>query len=228
MKIPKHLGIIVDGNRRWSRKKGLPLIEGHRQGLENLKRVGDLCLKKGIKILTVFAFSTENWQRPKKEVNYLMTLLAEAFSPKNTSDLHKKGLRIKIIGKRDKLSASLKKSITEAEGLTKNNEKGILNIALNYGGRAEIIEAVKNIIRKKIPFGRVNDKLFEKNLWTVNEPAPDLIIRTGGEKRLSNFLIWQTAYSELYFSNKLWPDFNKKDLERALKDFKIRKRRFGK
>lgn len=227
MKIPKHLGIIVDGNRRWARKKSLPLIEGHRQGLENLKRMGELCLKKGIKVLTIFAFSTENWQRPRREVNYLMKLLAEALNKKNILELHKKGLQIKVIGKRDKLSPSLKESIDKAEKLTKNNKKGLLNVALNYGGRAEIIEAVKNIIKKRVPFSKISERFFEKNLWTTNEPAPDLIIRTGGVKRISNFLIWQAAYSELYFSKKLWPDFTKKDLETALKDFQSRKRRFG-
>jgi len=226
-KVPYHLGIIIDGNRRWARQKNLPLLEGHRQGLENIKKIGDWCRKKGVKILTLFVFSTENWHRPINEVKYLMRLLADSLSKDNVEKLHKDGIKIKIIGQRKNLSKDFQKTIKEAEEITKHNKKGILNLALSYGGRAEIIEAVKRIIRKKISPNKIDEKSFEKNLWTEDEPPLDLIIRTGGEKRISNFLIWQAAYSELYFSNKYWPDFNKKDLEAAFRDYSLRQRRYG-
>ena len=156
-----------------------------------------------------------------------MRLLADSLSKDNVEKLHKDGIKIKIIGQRKNLSKDFQKTIKEAEEITKHNKKGILNLALSYGGRAEIIEAVKKIIRKKISPNKIDEKSFEKNLWTEDEPPLDLIIRTGGEKRISNFLIWQAAYSELYFSNKYWPDFNKKDLEAAFRDYSLRQRRYG-
>jgi len=190
MKIPYHLGIIIDGNRRWAKKRGLPAFEGHRKGLEKIKTIGKWCKKRGVKILTLFAFSTENWSRSKTEVQYLMRLLRRAFSEKN-------------------------------------NKEGVLNIAISYGGRAEIIEAVKNITKKN-PLPEITEDLINQNLWTAGEPDPDLIIRTGDEKRISNFLLWQAAYSELYFSKKYWPDFTEEDLDLAFKDYNRRQRRFGK
>ena len=225
--VPRHLGIIIDGNRRWAKQNKLPLIEGHRQGSENVKKIGDWCRKKGVKILTLFVFSTENWYRPRNEVKYLMKLLADSLSGDNIGKLHKDGIKVKIIGQRERLPKDLQEKIKEAEKLTGNNKKGILNLALSYGGRVEIVEAVKKILRKKISFSKISEKIFEKNLWTEDEPPLDLIIRTGGEKRISNFLIWQAAYSELYFSDKYWPDFNKKDLEAAFRDYAGRNRRFG-
>lgn len=225
-KVPYHLGIIIDGNRRWAKKRGLPAFEGHRQGLEKVKKIGKWCKERGVKILTLFAFSTENWNRSKTEVTYLIRLLREAFSQKNIKEVDQEGIKIQIIGQREKLPLSLQKAIEEAEDLTKNNKEGILNIALSYGGRAEIVEVVKKIIKKN-PLPEITEELIDKNLWTAGEPHPDLIIRTGGQQRLSNFLLWQSAYSELYFSKKYWPEFIEKDLDEAFEDYAKRQRRFG-
>jgi len=226
-KIPNHLGIIIDGNRRWARERGLPTLEGHRRGLNKLKEIGEWALRKGVKILTVFCFSTENWNRSKTEVSYLMRLFSQSLSKKTVNEYHKKGIKIQIIGQKERLSRSLQKKIKEAEELTKNNKKGILNLAISYGGRPEIMEAVKKIVEKRIPASKITEDLINQNLWTKGLPYPDLIIRTGGEMRLSNFLTWQSAYSEFYFSKKYWPAFTEKDLDRALLDYSRRQRRFG-
>ena len=227
-KIPYHLAIIMDGNRRWARSRGLPTLFGHKKGLENFKKIARYCYKKGVKILTAFAFSTENWNRSKEEVSYLMKLFESMFTKKNIEELNKKGVKINIIGQKWRFPKTLQKKIKEIEQLTKKNKKAILNIALSYGGRADIIEAIKKIVRLKVPPKEVNEELVSKYLWTKAQPDPDLIIRTGKEKRISNFLIWQSAYSELYFSNKHWPEFTEKDLEEAFLDYSKRKRRFGK
>jgi len=227
IKTPFHLGIIVDGNRRWAKKKGLLSLEGHRKGLNNVQKIGDYCTKRGIKILTLYTFSTENWKRSKKEVSYLMKLLKESLNKKNIQKLHKKKIKLQIIGQKERLPQALQKRIKEAEKLTKNNKERILNLAVSYGGRPEIIQAVKNIIKKKIPANKITEELINKNLWTAGLPYPDLIIRTGGAQRLSNFLTWQTAYSEFYFTKKSWPEFTEKDLNKALLDYSHRQRRFG-
>lgn len=228
VKIPYHLGIIMDGNRRWAKKNGLPVFEGHKKGLANLKKIAKYCRKKGVKILTVFAFSTENWNRSKEEVNYLIKLFSNALSSKNIKELSKDNTRINILGKFEKFPKRIQKKIEKIQKTTQGNKNFILNIALSYGGRLEIVEAVKKIIRKKISPENVNEDLISKNLWTENMPSPDLIIRTGKEKRISNFLIWQGAYSELYFSKKYWPEFSEKELEIAFADYAKRQRRFGK
>lgn len=222
----KHLAIIMDGNRRWARKKGLPILEGHRKGLEVFQKVGQWCLDRDIEILTVWAFSTENWKRSRKEVGYLMNLFRKALTEK-IKELHTKGIRLKVLGRRKDLPQDLQKKIAYAEKLTQNNKRGLLNLAINYGGRAEIVDAIKKIIRKKIPPQKITQELIDKFLYTAFLPEPDLIIRTSGEKRLSGFLIWQAAYSELYFCPKYWPDFTEKDLDKAIRDFYKRKRRFG-
>jgi len=227
-KIPFHLGIIIDGNRRWAKNKGLFSLEGHRKGLDNVQKIGDYCTKKGVKILTLYTFSTENWKRSKKEVSYLMKLLVKSLSKKNIQEFHKKKIKLQIIGQKERLPQALQKKIKEAEELTKNNKERILNLAISYGGRPEIIQAVKNIIKNKIPANKVTEDLINKNLWTAGLPYPDLIIRTGGAQRLSNFLTWQTAYSEFYFIKKFWPEFTEEDLDKALLDFSLRERRFGK
>jgi len=227
-KIPFHLGIILDGNRRWAKEKGLPSFEGHRKGLNNVQKIGDYCAKKGIKILTLYTFSTENWKRSKREISYLMKLFAESLGKKNLQELHKKEIKLQIIGQKEKLPQALQERIKEAEKLTKNNKKRILNLAISYGGRIEIIQAVKNIIKKKIPVNKITEELINNNLWTTGLPYPDLIVRTGGVQRLSNFLTWQSAYSEFYFTKKFWPEFTEKDLDKALLDFSLRERRFGK
>jgi len=225
--LPRHIGIIMDGNRRWARSRDLPTLEGHKIGYEKVKKVGDWCLKRGIKILTVYAFSTENWNRSKEEVSYLMDLLKKALRD-DINELHKKNIQVRVIGRLKELSKDLQKAIEEAIELTKNNTKGILNIALNYGGRVEIIDAIKNIIKRKIAPERVTEKVVSDNLYMADLPDPDLIIRTSGEYRLSNFLTWQSSYSELYFIKKHWPDFSEKDLDEAIEEYLRRTRRFGK
>lgn len=222
----QHLAIIMDGNRRWAKEKGLPPLEGHRRGYNKLKQVGEWCLARGIKFFTVYAFSTENWNRTKKEVNYLMRLL-EIGLTKELSFFMERGIRIRVIGRRQELPERLQKAIIKAEEATENNNKGTLNLAINYGGRPEIVEAVKKIIKKKINPSKITDKLISENIWTAGQPDPDLIIRTSGEQRLSGFLTWQSVYSELYFVKCHWPAFSEKDLDKAIDDYNNRHRRFG-
>ena len=223
-KIPYHLGIIIDGNRRWAREKGLPALEGHRKGLAKVKELIKWSKERGVKILTLFVFSTENWKRTKREVNFLMKLAKSAIAD-NLKELHREGIKVRIIGQRERLPGFLQKTIAQAEELTKNNKGMVLNFALSYGGRAEITEAIKKIIENKIPPEKINENVVSQNLWTSDL---DLIIRTGKEQRISNFLIWQAAYSELYFCKKYWPAFTEKDLDEALADYARRQRRFGK
>jgi len=225
LNIPHHLGVIIDGNRRWAKEKGLPVFQGHRKGLERVRELIGWCKNKGIKILTLFVFSTENWKRSKFEVGYLMKLLGQAFDKKNTNKFHREGIKIRAIGQRDRLPKSLQKKIKEIEEWTKNNKAMTVNFALSYGGRTEIIEAFKKIIKKKIPAEQITEDIIKENLWTSDV---DLVIRTGKEQRTSNFLIWQAAYSELYFSKKYWPEFTEQDLDEALADYSNRQRRFGK
>jgi len=227
-KIPKHIVLFPDGNRRFARKKGIPTFQGHWYGYKNLKKFVQWCKKKGIKVLTAFGFSTENWKRSKAEVKYLMKLFEEGLSKEgDIRKLHEYGVRIKIIGQKYRLPKSLQKVIKEVEDLTKNNKKFHLNLAVSYGGRWDIVQAIQRIIKDKIPTKKITEKLVEKYLQTAGLPSPDLVIRAGGEKRLSNFLLWQAAYSELYFSKKLWPEFTEKDLDAALEDYTKRERRFG-
>lgn len=223
MEIPKHLGIILDGNRRWAKERGLTPFEGHKKGLQRIKKIVAYCKSKGIKILTLFVFSTENWKRSKKEVNFLMSLAKKALT-NDFEKFKKEGIRVRIIGQREKLPPFLQKSIAKIEKLTQNNKEMILNLALSYGGRTEIVEAIKNIIRKKIKPEEITEDTIRQNLWVSDV---DLIIRTGKEQRISNFLIWQAAYSELYFCQKYWPDFTERDLDLALADYANRQRRFG-
>ncbi|HJN62129.1 MAG TPA: polyprenyl diphosphate synthase [Candidatus Parcubacteria bacterium] len=222
-----HLGIILDGNRRWAKSKNLPAIIGHNEGKKRVKEVCRWCKAKGIKIITLYAFSTENWERSLKEVKFLIKLI-EMSIREDMKEIHREGYKIKIIGEKDKLPKSFQKVIKEAEELTKDNKGGILNLAISYGGRLDIVQAVKKIIKKGISPDDVTEKMIDKNLWTADVPHPNLIIRTSGEQRLSGFLTWQSAYSELYFSKKLWPDFTEKDLDKALKEYAQRQRRFGK
>lgn len=222
-KVPNHLGIILDGNRRWAKEKGLSAFEGHKKGLETIKKTIQWCKEKGIKTLTLFVFSTENWKRPKKEVDYLMKMAEKMES--YFSKAVKQNIKLKVIGQRDRLPLAVRVSIKKIENLTKNHNAMTLNFALSYGGRAEIVEAVKNIIRQKVDVRKIDENLISRNLWTSDL---DLIIRTGKEQRISNFLIWQAAYSELYFLKKYWPDFNKRDLNQAILEYARRQRRHGK
>ena len=227
-KVPNHLVIVPDGNRRWAKERGLPVLRGHWQGYLNLKKLVQWCRERGIKILTAFGFSSENWRRSKLEVKYLMKLLEKGLSnDKDIRELNKAGVKIKIIGQKDKLPESLKKVIKRVEDLTQNNKKFCLNLAVSYGGKWDVIQAFQKIIKKRIPIKKITENLINNYLTTKGIPEPDLVIRAGGEKRLSNFLLWQTAYSEFYFSDKLWPEFSEKDLDRAIADFSQRERRFG-
>ncbi len=220
----KHLAIIMDGNRRWAKAQGLSSIEGHRRGYAKLKDVGTWCLERGITTLTVYAFSTENWNRSKTEVTYLMKLLERAVS-RELPHFNKQGIRLRIIGDVKGLPTSLQKAIVRAENLTAKNERGVLNLCINYGGHLEIVEAVKKIIRKKIPASKVTEELITKSLWLTEQP--DLVVRTSGEQRLSGFLTWQSVYSELYFTKVHWPAFAESDLDKAVAEYAHRQRRFG-
>lgn len=227
-KVPYHLGLITDGNRRWAKKRGLPALEGHSAGRKNFRRILAHCKKRGIKVLTVYGFSSENWKRSKIEVNFLMNLFEEGLSDKgDIGRLRKEGVRIKIIGQKYRLPKSLQKVIKRVEDLSKDNKKFHLNLAVSYGGRWDIIQAIQRIIKDKISHQKIREELVDKYLTTAGLPAPDLIIRAGGEKRLSNFLLWQVSYSELYFSKKLWPEFSEEDLDKALEEYARRERRFG-
>jgi len=227
MKIPKHIVLFPDGNRRWARQRGLSTIEGHKKGYENLLNFAEWCKNRGVEVLTAFGFSTENWNRSKEEVDYLMKLLEDCLLD-NLLKYNKEKVRVRVIGQRDRLPKSLQEAIKKTEEATKNNQNLFLNLAISYGGKWDILNAVKKIIQEKIPTEQIDEKLFEDHLSTAGLPLPDFIIRAGGEMRLSNFVLWQAAYSELYFSSKLWPDFTEEDLDMALADFDKRSRRFGK
>lgn len=227
MHIPQHIVLFPDGNRRWAKQKGVVSLDGHMQGYNNLLDFSEWCKNRGVKVLTAFGFSTENWNRTEKEVNYLMKLFEKGLSD-SQERFQKDQARVKIIGERKKLPKSLQKIIQKVEETTKDNKNFYLNLAVNYGGKWDIIQAIKNIIQDKIPIEKIDEKLFENYLSTTGLPNPDLIIRAGGEMRLSNFVLWQAAYSELYFSPKLWPDFTEQDLDQALAEFDRRQRRFGK
>jgi len=225
--IPNHVAIIMDGNGRWAKKRGMPRLIGHRQGVENIRPILNASVEFGIKYLTIYAFSTENWDRPLDEVRGLMTILEQTIQ-RETPELHKNGVRIRHLGRMDGLSPHLQKLIADAVALTAKNERLNLNVAFNYGGRAEIIDAVKRIVTDGIPVEQISEELFTHYLYTGDTPDPDLVIRTAGEMRLSNYLIWQSAYAEYYSTPAYWPDFDKDELYRALVAFNQRERRFGK
>lgn len=229
--LPRHVGIIMDGNGRWAKKRGLPRIAGHREGAKTVRMAVKTSAELGIEVLTIYAFSTENWQRPQDEVSFLMKLLAE-YLVNELEELNDKGVRIKAIGDRTKLPVNVLQVLENAENNTRNNPALQLNLALSYGGRDEIIRAVKNLTQE-VKRGTINPddistSMLSSLLDTANQPDPDLIIRTSGEMRLSNFLLWQGAYSELWFTNTLWPDFTKEEYLKALMDYSNRQRRFGK
>jgi undecaprenyl diphosphate synthase len=222
----RHVAIIMDGNGRWAKARGLPRTEGHRHGTENLRRILRAAVENGIEILTIYAFSTENWARPRAEVRMLLRIL-ETVIDRELDELSAEGVQLRHIGELDGISGGLQKKIHKAMELTRNNNRLILNIAFNYGGRDEIVHAVRRIIEDRIPAEQVNEALISSYLYTADLPDPDLIIRTSGELRVSNFLIWQGAYSEYYATPTYWPDFDNEELKRALAAFGQRKRRFG-
>jgi len=224
--VPTHVAIIMDGNGRWARKRGLPRLAGHRAGVENLRRVIEACVEFGIKYLTIFAFSTENWGRPLEEVRGLINILEEVID-RELQELHKNGVQLRHLGHLGKLKPELQDKVLHAIELTRGNHRLVLNVAWNYGGRDEIVCAFKQIIEDGIPPEDINEELVSQYLFTADCPDPDLIIRTSGELRISNFLIWQGAYSEWYLTKVLWPDFDHEELLKALKEYASRERRFG-
>jgi undecaprenyl diphosphate synthase len=225
-KVPTHIAIIMDGNGRWALSRGLPRLAGHRAGTENLRRVIEACVEFGVKYLTIYAFSTENWGRPLEEVQGLLRILEDVID-RELQELHDQGVQLRHIGRLDQLRPSLRNKVLSAIEKTKNNDRLVLNVAFNYGGRDEIVCAIQRIIADGVKPDEVNDALVNQYLFTAGEPDPDLIIRTSGELRGSNFLIWQGAYSEWYFTPTYWPDFGKEELSRALEEFGQRQRRYG-
>jgi undecaprenyl diphosphate synthase len=224
--IPRHIGIIMDGNGRWARDRGRPASFGHRAGVRAIKRVLDACEKLGVHVLSIYAFSTENWSRPRAEVRALMRLFHETMQ-REIDEMHRRGVRIVVSGRRDDLSPRMRERIEEAVKRTADNRNGVLNVCLNYGGRAEIVDAVKRIVADGLAADQVDEGSIASRLYNPDLPDPDLIIRTAGEHRVSNFLLWQSAYSEMLVTETLWPDFNVEDLKAALADYASRVRRFG-
>lgn len=231
LKIPTHIAIIMDGNARWAKSKNLPIQVGHKVGSENVKKIAENCIELGVKYLTIYAFSSENWNRPKSEVDYLMNLLDD-YLEKETKPLIEKDVKILVSGDLEKLPEPTKKKIAAIENLTKNNKSLVLNVAFSYGSRQEIISAVKKISlevsKGEITLEQLDENTITKNLYQPEIPDPDLLIRTAGDFRLSNFLLWQMAYTELYFTEVFWPNFDKKHLLLAIENFNKRERRYGK
>ena len=223
---PKHVAIIMDGNGRWAKQHGLSRQAGHRAGTENIRRIIQGFGERGVEVLTLYAFSTENWSRPRREVNALMRLIGRVID-REVNELHANGARLVHIGKLDPLEPSLRKKVEHAIDLTKDNKQITVALAFNYGGRAEIIDAVKRIIGDGVPADRVDEALFSSYLYTAELPDPDLIIRTAGEVRLSNFLLWQSSYAEMYATPTYWPDFDESEIDRALDAYAQRQRRYG-
>lgn len=223
--IPSHLGLILDGNRRWAKARGLSSIEGHKKGSDTLKLISEACLERGIKYLTVYAFSTENWARSKEEVRFLMTLAGMQLKS-HIEELHKKGVRFIWLGCEEKLDKNLVKMLRAAEEKTKNNTAGTFSACFNYGGHKEIVDAVRAIEKEGL---EVTEQSISDHLYGGKDiPPVDFLIRTSGENRISNFMLWRAAYSEMYFTDVLWPDFSTKDLDEALDEYASRHRRFGK
>lgn len=225
-KIPHHVAIIMDGNGRWAQERGLPRLAGHRAGTENLRRIIEACVEFGIKYLTIYAFSTENWARPRDEVEGLMDIMEEVID-REVPKLHEQGVQIRHLGKMEGIRPELQQKLREAVDLTKQNTRLVLNVALNYGGRDEIVQAIRRMLQDGVSPDEVTEELVSQYLYTSGIPDPDLIIRTSGEYRVSNFLLWQGAYAEWYFTPVYWPDFDKEELRKALEDYARRQRRFG-
>lgn len=225
--VPAHIGLIPDGNRRWATAQGLPTLEGHRIGFGNLKHIGKHAVKRGVKYISAYIFSTENWNRSKDEVNYLMDL-ALWLASSELNDIHKDGIRVRFLGRLDGLSNKMVKAIEKAEELTKDNSKGTLALCFNYGGQQEVVDAAQKLLGKVKDAREVTIEKLASLLYAPEVPPIDLIIRTSGEQRISNFMLWRAAYAELYFTDKHWPDFTAKDLDEALAEYAQRHRRFGK
>lgn len=230
VKIPQHVAIILDGNGRWAKSRRLPRTQGHLEGVKRVDEAIDTCIKIGIKVLTIYVFSTENWNRPKNEVSMLIHTLVAVLNRK-VRRMHEAGVRLQFIGRRQGIPDQVTKGFEDATELTKNNTKLTVNVAFNYGGRTEILDAVGKIVDDiqsgKIKKDDVNEALFGEYLYTRGLPDPDLLIRTSGEKRISNFLLWQLSYAEFYFTEKFWPEFTEEEFRKAIADFQSRDRRYG-
>lgn len=226
-RIPRHVAMIMDGNGRWAKQQGKPRLFGHQAGTENLREIIKACVEFGVRYLTVYAFSTENWNRPDDEVKGLMRILADALE-RELPELHRQGVRLRHIGRLERLNPVLMEKIRQAMELTRDNDRLDVIIAWNYGGRDEIVAAIEKIVSQGYPVEQVNEKLVADSLFTAGIPDPDLVVRTSGEYRTSNFLLWQTAYSEWYFPPVYWPDFNRVEFHKGLQDYARRERRFGK
>ena len=231
--IPRHIAIIMDGNGRWARERGLPRAAGHRAGVETVREIVRASMDLGVQILTIYAFSQENWKRPREEVSVLMGLL-DIWLDREIKSLHQEGVRLRAIGRLDALGEKTLRKIRAAESLTAGNSKLLFNIALNYGARAEILDAARHLVAEAMEnparFGSaeaITEESFSQKLYTAGMPDPDLLIRTSGEMRLSNFLLWQLSYAEIYITKKYWPDFTRKDYQAAIRDYCRRERRFG-
>lgn len=225
--VPAHVGLILDGNRRWAKRNGLPLVEGHRQGYKTLRKVLDVALESGVQYVSAFVFSTENWRRTQEEVGYLMDLTLRIVT-NDLEELHKKGIKVAWVGSEDRVSDKLRQAIRNAEALTKENTGGTLALCFNYGGQREIADAVQRMCADKIAPDEITEEKIAEYLYHPEVPPIDLLIRTSGEQRLSNFMLWRAAYSELYFVDKQWPDFTPEDFHAALREYAARGRRFGK
>ncbi len=224
--MPRHVAIIMDGNGRWAVNRGMPRVAGHKRGADTVRKITEECRQLGIAVLTLYAFSDENWGRPKEEVGFLMDMLG-AFLKAEIATMKANGIRFRTIGRVERLPASARSWVERAMSETAGNTRMILNLALSYGGRGEILEAIKRMRAAGVHPEQLSDEVFSSYLDTAGLPDPDLIIRTSGEKRISNFLLWQAAYAELYFTDTLWPDFSEKDLHAAIRDYQGRQRRFG-
>jgi undecaprenyl diphosphate synthase len=226
VRVPRHIAIIMDGNGRWARKRNLPRLAGHRAGTENIRRIVTECAQQGVRYLTLYAFSTENWSRPSAEVDGLMLILSE-FIDRETSNLNREGAQIRHLGRLDTLSAGLQRKIRSAIDVTRHNQRITLAVAFNYGGRIDIVDAVRELVASGVAPDQITEEAISEHLSTRGMPDPDLIIRTSGEWRLSNFLIWQAAYSEYWTTPVYWPDFSPEHLRQAIEDYGQRERRFG-
>ena len=224
--LPRHVAIIMDGNGRWANERGLPRLFGHRAGTDNVRTVLKASVELGIRYLTIYAFSTENWNRPADEVSGLFGIMAEVIKSE-TAELHQNGVCVRHVGRSEGLPEALVQAIREATALTRDNNRLILNVAFNYGGRAELVDAIRRLIRDGVSAEAVDEELIGNYLYTGGQPDPDLIVRTAGEMRLSNFLLWQSAYAEYYSTPTYWPDFDREELRRALYSYAGRQRRYG-
>jgi len=224
--VPRHVAIIMDGNGRWAKQRGLPRLAGHRAGVDNIRRIIEASAEYGVEILTLWAFSTENWTRPLDEVRGLMRLLGETLD-RHLDELHEEGAQLRHSGRLENLSEDLQRRVRHAIELTKDNDRLIVNLAFDYGGRADLVQAVRRIVADGVPADQVDEALISRYLWTADLPDPDLIVRTSGEYRVSNFMIWQGAYAEYYFTPLYWPDFDKEELRKVILTYAQRDRRFG-